>query len=84
MGDVFVLAEHRQGALRDITWEMLNLASQIAPDAKGGEVVAVLLGHGPDNFASQLAGGHVTGFSVSMTPCWLILTAISIRKFLRP
>ncbi|MFY9113909.1 MAG: electron transfer flavoprotein subunit alpha/FixB family protein [Dethiobacteria bacterium] len=55
MGDVFVLAEHRQGALRDITWEMLNLASQIAPDAKG-EVVAVLLGHGPDNFASQLAG----------------------------
>ncbi|NLI69639.1 MAG: electron transfer flavoprotein subunit alpha/FixB family protein [Firmicutes bacterium] len=55
MGDVFVLAEHRQGALRDISWEMLNLASQVAADAQG-EVVAVLLGHGVDDFASELAG----------------------------
>lgn len=55
MGDVFVLAEHRQGALRDVTWEMLTLAARVAPDF-GGEVVAVLLGSGNGDMADKLAG----------------------------
>ena len=55
MGDVFVLAEHRRGEFRDITWEMLNLASQIAGDA-GGQVVSVVLGSGLDDFSAKLAG----------------------------
>lgn len=55
MGDVFVLAEHRRGEIRDVTWEMLNLASGVAADA-GGQVVTVLLGSGLDDFASKIAG----------------------------
>ncbi len=55
MGDVFVLIEHRQGELRDINWEMLNMASQVASDFEG-EVVSVLLGSGVDDFADKLSG----------------------------
>ncbi len=55
MGDVFVVIEHRQGEIRDVNWEMLNLASQVASDF-GGEVVSVLLGSGVDDIADQLAG----------------------------
>lgn len=55
MGDVFVLAEHRQGELRDITLEMLTVANEVA-DKLGGNVVAVLLGSGVDSFAEKVAG----------------------------
>ncbi len=55
MGDVLVVAEHRQGEIRDVTWEMLNLASQVAPDA-GGQVVSVVLGSGLDDIAGSVAG----------------------------
>ncbi|NMB41253.1 MAG: electron transfer flavoprotein subunit alpha/FixB family protein [Firmicutes bacterium] len=55
MGDVFVLAEHRQGELRDITLEMLTKASGIAEEL-GGETVAVLIGSGVDSFAEKIAG----------------------------
>jgi electron transfer flavoprotein alpha subunit len=51
MSDIFVLAEHRQGELREVTLEMLTLAGQL-----GGNVVAVLLGSGVDDFASKIAG----------------------------
>lgn len=54
MVSIFVLAEHRRGSLRDITWEMLSegraLASQL-----GAEVVTVLLGHKVKSFAEELA-----------------------------
>jgi hypothetical protein len=55
MGDIFVLAEHRQGELRDITLEMLTKAQELAPKL-GGKTVAVLLGSGVDSFAEKLTG----------------------------
>lgn len=55
MGDVFVLAEHRQGVLREVTLEMLTRASGLA-EKLGGETVAVLIGSGVDSFAEKLAG----------------------------
>lgn len=51
MGDIFVLAEHREGELREVTLEMLTLAGQL-----GGNVVCVLLGSGVDDYASKIAG----------------------------
>ena len=50
MHEIFVLAEHRQGELRDVNLEMLTLAGQLE-----GKVTAVLLGSGMDDFASRLA-----------------------------
>jgi electron transfer flavoprotein alpha subunit len=55
MGNILVLAEHRQGVLREISFEMLTVASQVAKE-KGGEVIALLLGSGVDAFAEKLAG----------------------------
>jgi len=55
MGDVFVIIEHRRGEIRDVNWEMLNLASQVAPEM-GGNVVSVLLGSGVDEFTEKLSG----------------------------
>ncbi len=55
MSDIFVLVEHRQGELRDITLEMLTKASQLA-EKTGGETVAILLGSGVDDFAEKLKG----------------------------
>jgi electron transfer flavoprotein alpha subunit len=54
MGDVFVLAEHRRGELREVTLEMLGKGRKLA-DQMGGNLKAVLLGHGVDAFASSLA-----------------------------
>ena len=51
MGDILVLAEHRQGELREVTLELLTLAGQL-----GGNVTAVLLGSGVDDFAGKVAG----------------------------
>ncbi|HHU76579.1 MAG TPA: electron transfer flavoprotein subunit alpha/FixB family protein [Firmicutes bacterium] len=55
MGTILVLAEHRQGSLRDVSLEMLTKASQVAGQ-NGGEVVALLLGSGVDALADKLAG----------------------------
>jgi electron transfer flavoprotein alpha subunit len=54
MGDVFVLAEHRRGELREVTLEMLGKGRKLA-NQMGGNLKAVLLGHGVDAFASELA-----------------------------
>lgn len=51
--DVFVIAEHLDGKLSDVTFEMLGKARSIAPEL-GGRAVAVLLGHGIDALAGQL------------------------------
>ncbi len=54
MGNVLVLAEHRQGVLRDITFEMLAPAPELAK-ALGGEAVVLLLGSGVDKMAEKIA-----------------------------
>ncbi len=54
MGMIFVLAEHRQGELRDITFEMLGKGQELAA-ALGAPLAAVLLGHNVDGFAAELA-----------------------------
>ena len=54
MGDVFVLAEHRRGELREVTLEMLGKGRELA-GRMGGSLKAVLLGHGVDAFAGELA-----------------------------
>jgi len=54
MGDIFVLAEHRQGKIRDITYEMLGLGEKIATP-QGATLTAILLGNGVNSFAEDLA-----------------------------
>lgn len=54
MTKIFVLAEHREGSLRDITWEMLTKGRNLA-SSSGAELIAVLLGCGVRSFAEELA-----------------------------
>lgn len=54
MAGIFVLAEHRKGSFRDITWEMLNKARELA-SGSGSKLVAVLLGCGVKDLGQQLA-----------------------------
>jgi len=53
MREILVLAEHRQGELRDITWEMISKGKELA-EALGGEVHVALLGKGVSPFAEAL------------------------------
>src|SRR3990172_2483621 len=52
-GDVFVIAEHRDGAIIDTTYELLGRAKALA-GASGGEAVAVLLGSAVAGLAGSL------------------------------
>jgi electron transfer flavoprotein alpha subunit len=54
MGEIFVLVEHRQGKIRDITCEMLGAAAKLASE-QGTSSTAVLLGHQVKTFADELA-----------------------------
>jgi len=54
MGEIFILVEHRQGKIRDITYEMLEAGEKIASQ-QGISSTAVLLGHNVKNFAEELA-----------------------------
>lgn len=54
MNKIFVLVEHRQGQIRDITYEMLGLGENLA-NQQGASFTAVLLGHDVKNFAEDLA-----------------------------
>jgi electron transfer flavoprotein alpha subunit len=54
MGEIFVLVEHRQGRIRDITFEMLGAGEKLATQ-QGMALTAVLLGEGVKNFAEDLA-----------------------------
>jgi electron transfer flavoprotein alpha subunit len=54
MSEVFVLVEHRQGKIRDITHEMLDAGENLASQ-RGASSTAVLLGHNVKNFAEELA-----------------------------
>lgn len=53
MGPIMVLAEHRQGQLRDITFEILKKAQDLS-EALGHEVHAVLIGEGLLEMAERL------------------------------
>jgi electron transfer flavoprotein alpha subunit len=53
MAEIFVLAEHRQGKLRDITGEMLGAGEKIAA-AQGASLTVVLLGKGIEALAEEL------------------------------
>ncbi len=52
MANIFVLAEHRRGELREVSIEMLMAAKTVAE----GEVISVLFGHGVDEMATRLSG----------------------------
>jgi electron transfer flavoprotein alpha subunit len=54
MAEILVLAEHRQGQLRDITFEMLTKAREIAEKTNAG-LTAVLLGKNVREHAKTLA-----------------------------
>ena len=55
MKEIFVLAEHRQGQWRDITFEMLSKGRQLA-ESLGSEVHAVALGKGVACLTEALRG----------------------------
>jgi len=54
MAEIFILVEHRQGKIRDITYEMLAAGETLASQ-QGTPSTAVLLGHHVRNFAEELA-----------------------------
>jgi electron transfer flavoprotein alpha subunit len=53
MAKIFVLVEHRQGQIRDITYEMLTKARELA-EKTNAELVAVLLGKNTKELAKPL------------------------------
>jgi electron transfer flavoprotein alpha subunit len=53
MGDIFALVEHRQGAIRDISFELLACGRDLAAKT-GGSLTAVLLGEKPDAFVDAV------------------------------
>src|SRR4030042_3191313 len=53
MKEIIVLAEHRRGELRDVTWEMLSKGRQLA-ESIGAEIGVALLGHGVNPLAEVL------------------------------
>jgi electron transfer flavoprotein alpha subunit len=54
MAKIFVLAEHRQGQIRDITYEMLTKARELA-EKTNSELTALLLGKDVKEHAKTLA-----------------------------
>jgi electron transfer flavoprotein alpha subunit len=54
MKELFVLAEHRQGELRDVTFEMLTKGRELSQKINV-DLTAVLLGHDVKEFAKKLA-----------------------------
>lgn len=54
MGEIFILVEHRQGKIRDITYEMLQAGETLA-SKQGASSTAVLLGHDVKDLAEDLA-----------------------------
>ena len=55
--DVVVVAEHLEGALSEVTFELLGKARSLAPSL-GGQVLAVLLGNGVSGLAEQLGAAN--------------------------
>jgi len=53
MKEIFVLAEHRQGEMRDVTYELLAGGAKLASKIEG-KLTAILLGSGVDSFVNDL------------------------------
>ncbi|MGQ4555348.1 FAD-binding protein [Halobellus sp. GM3] len=53
MSDVLAVAEHRQGALREVSYQLLTAARGLA-DALGGDVHVAVIGGDTDTFADQV------------------------------
>ena len=53
MKEIIVLAEHRKGELRDVTWEMLSKGRQLAESA-GADLGVALFGKGVNHLAEAL------------------------------
>jgi electron transfer flavoprotein alpha subunit len=53
MKEIIVLAEHRRGELRDVTWEMLSKGRQLA-ESIGAEIGVALFGKGVNQLAEAL------------------------------
>jgi len=56
MGEILVLVEHREGELRDITYEMLTLANRVGGE-NGLGVTALILSKDASAFADRIRGG---------------------------
>ncbi|MBC8225182.1 electron transfer flavoprotein subunit alpha/FixB family protein [Candidatus Bathyarchaeota archaeon] len=54
MAEILVLAEHRRGALRDVTYELLAKGREIT-DSGGLELSTIVLGSGCSGFAGELS-----------------------------
>ncbi len=54
MGEIFVLVEHRQGTLRDISYEMLWKANELSNDLSH-TLTAILLGGKDEPFVDEIA-----------------------------
>lgn len=59
--DIYVVIEHIQGRVSDISYMMLAAAREIAKDL-GGSIVAVLLSHNEQGLANDLAANRVLYF----------------------
>jgi electron transfer flavoprotein alpha subunit len=53
MKEIIVIAEHRKGELRDVTWEMLSKGRQLA-ESMSAELSVALLGKGMNSLAEAL------------------------------
>jgi len=53
MADMLALVEHRQGAIRDITYELLTCGRKLA-EKQNTKLTAVLLGHGTEKMIEDL------------------------------
>lgn len=53
MKEIIVVAEHRQGELRDVTWEMLSKGRELS-EGLGGELSVALMGKDVKNLAEAL------------------------------
>ena len=55
MGEIFVITEHREGEVRDVTYEMLWKANQLC-QALSHDLTAVILGGKDESFVNDIAG----------------------------
>ena len=58
--DVLAVAEHRQGDLRDVSFELITVGRQLA-DEQGGDLHIAVIGGDVDSFAEELNTGDVDG-----------------------
>ena len=78
MKEIIVVAEHRKGELRDVTWEMLSKGRELA-EGMGADLAVALLGKGVNSLAGALKAKAKGSFS-SKTTAWKPSTPKPIRK----